>query len=53
LAVVANLQPSADGRAISLPGAYEPDDEILTALAAAFSLAEPGRLAVPFVRLRD
>jgi hypothetical protein len=53
LALVANLQPSADGRAIPLPGTYEPDDEVLTALAAAFSLAEPGRLAVPFVRLRD
>jgi hypothetical protein len=52
-ALVTNLQPSADGRAIPVPGEHEPNDEIMTALAAAFDLAEPGRLAVPFVRLRD
>jgi hypothetical protein len=52
-ALVANLRTSADGRAILVPGEYEPNDEIVTALAAAFDLAESGRLVVPFVRLRD
>ena len=52
-ALVANLQASPDGRAVPVPGEYEPNDEILTALAAAFAVAEPGRLAVPFARLRD
>jgi hypothetical protein len=52
-ALVANLRASADGRTIPVPGEYEPTDEILTALAAAFAVAEPGRLAVPFARLRD
>ena len=51
-ALVANLQASADGRTIPVPGEYEPNDEILTALAAAFAVAEPGLLAVPFARLQ-
>jgi hypothetical protein len=52
-ALVANLQASPDSRAVPVPGEYEPNDEILTALAAAFAVAEPGRLAVPFAHLRD
>jgi hypothetical protein len=32
-ALVANVQASADGRTIPVPGKYEPNDEILTALA--------------------
>ncbi|RME21862.1 MAG: BrxE family protein [Deltaproteobacteria bacterium] len=48
---VAGLRRSAEGRAVPLSGAFTPDDQVLTLLAAAFTRGERGRPAIPYARL--
>ena len=51
LEAVGRLRRSAEGRAVPLPGAYQPDDEVVTLLAAGFSRGELGSPAIPYARL--
>ena len=48
---LATLSKSPEGRAIALPGIHEPNDEVVTLLAAAFARSEPGSLLIPYARL--
>jgi hypothetical protein len=48
---VSQMRRSAEGRAVPLSGTFEPTDESLTLLAAAFARGEPGKPAVPHARL--
>ena len=48
---VSALRRSAEGRAVPIPEVHAVDDQLVTLLAAAFSLGEPGKLAVPYARL--
>lgn len=45
------LHRSAEGRAIMLPGLHRPSDELLTLLAAGFSLSDVGSPAIPYARI--
>jgi hypothetical protein len=45
------LRVAADRRAVPIPGFHKPNNEILALLAAGFSCASPGKLAVPYARL--
>lgn len=49
---VANLRKSAEGRSISIPGTFSPNDEIITLLAAGFSLGKSGEPVIPYAKLR-
>lgn len=51
LAAVKALRRSAEGRAVPVPGVPDLNDALVTILAAAFSLGEPGKLAVPYARM--
>jgi hypothetical protein len=45
--VASRLRRSAENRAVTIPGVFEPTTEAVTLLALAFSRGEPGQLAVP------
>ena len=45
------LRLAAEGKAVPMPGFHKPDNEALALLAAGFSCAPPGKLAVPYARL--
>lgn len=47
---LSELQVSAQGKAVQLPGIGAPDDQALLLLAAAFSLGSKGSLVVPYLR---
>ncbi len=47
------LRRAADGRAVPLPGVYQPSRSTVTLLAAGFFRGEPGEPAVPYARLED
>ncbi len=51
LEAVGKLRRSAEGRAVELPGTYQPNDEVITLLAAGFARGAPGAPAVPYARL--
>lgn len=51
VAAVGKMRRSAEGRAVPISGAYSPNDEVLTLLAAAFDRGERGQPAIPYVRL--
>lgn len=53
LEAVSKLRRSAEGRAVPLPGVHVVTDSLITLLAAGFSRAEPGKLAVPYARTDD
>ena len=48
---VAGLRRSAENRAVLIPGAHRPVDDVVTLLAAGFALSEPGAPAIPYARL--
>jgi hypothetical protein len=48
---VGTLRRAAEGRAVPLPGTHQPNDEVLTILAAGFARGEPGNPAIPYARL--
>jgi len=48
---VGKLRRSAEGRAVQIPGVCEPNDHILTMLAASFSLGAQGQPVIPYARL--
>ena len=48
---VGKLRRSAEGRAVALPGTHVANDEVVTLLAAGFSLGEVGSPAIPYARL--
>ena len=52
-AAVGRLRRSAENRAVPIPGTFQPDDDILAVMAAAFARGEPGALAIPYARLHD
>jgi hypothetical protein len=45
------LRRSSEGRAVALPGVWEPNDEALTLLAAGFRCSDTGSPAIPYARL--
>lgn len=49
---VKRLRRAADQKAVPLEDAAVVDDAVISRLAAAFSKGEPGRLAVPYTKLR-
>jgi hypothetical protein len=51
LQLVKEMRVAAEGKAVSLQGFHVPTNEVLTLLAAGFSYASPGKLAVPYARL--
>lgn len=53
LEAISKLRRSAEGRAVPLPGIHVVTDALITQLAAGFSRAEPGKLAVPYARIDD
>jgi hypothetical protein len=53
LDAVGQLRRSAEGRSVPLPGTHQPNDEIITLLAAGFVRGEQGRPAIPYARLED
>ncbi|MFY9976096.1 MAG: BrxE family protein [Chromatiaceae bacterium] len=48
---VGKLRRSAEGRSAPLPGAHQPNDGIITLLAAGFARGEKGSPAIPYARL--
>lgn len=50
---VSKLRRSAEGRAVPLPGIHVVNDEVLTLLAAGFTLGEPGSPSIPYARLEE
>ena len=53
LEAISKLRRSAEGRAVPLPGVHVVTDALIAQLAAGFSRAEPGKLAVPYARIDD
>lgn len=51
LDAVGKLRRSAEGRSVPLPGTHQPNDEIITLLAAGFARGEKGNPAIPYARL--
>jgi hypothetical protein len=47
----AKLRLAAEGKAVPIPGFHKPTDDVLVLLAAGFSCASPGKLAVPYAKL--
>jgi hypothetical protein len=48
---VGALRRSAESRAVLIPGAHQPDDDVVTLLAAGFARGEPDAPAIPYARL--
>jgi len=48
---VGKLRRSAEGRSVPLPGTHQPNDGIITLLAAGFARSEKGSPAIPYARL--
>ncbi|MGV8080966.1 MAG: BrxE family protein [Syntrophales bacterium] len=48
-----SLRRSNENRSVALPGERTLDDGLVTLLAAAFALSEPGAPAIPYARLRS
>lgn len=48
VATTAKLRRSAEGRAVALPAAAQPTDDLLALLAGGFARGEPGNPAVPY-----
>jgi hypothetical protein len=53
VAAVNKLRRSAEGRSVPLSGTFQPNDEIITLLAAGFARSERGSPAIPYARLED
>jgi hypothetical protein len=53
LEAAGKLRRSAEGRSVPLPGSYQPNDEVITLLAAGFARGEQGNPAIPYARLED
>jgi len=49
---VRSLRRSNENRSVALPGERPLDDDLVTLLAAAFALSEPGAPAIPFAKVR-
>jgi hypothetical protein len=50
---VGKLRRSAEGRSVPLSGTYQPNDEVITLLAAGFARGERGSPAIPYARIED
>ena len=48
-----SLKRSAEGKAVPLPGMFQPDDETVALLALGFARSEPGALSVHYARRAD
>lgn len=51
--ILGRLRRSAEGRAVRLVGKDGLNDDLIRLLAAAFSLGEPGKPAIPYALLGD
>ncbi len=51
LDAVGKLRRSAEGRSVPLPGTHQPNDDVITLLAAGFARGEKGSPAIPYARL--
>ena len=50
---VSKLRRSAEGRSVLLSGSFQPNDEVITLLAAGFAKSERGNPAIPYARLEE
>jgi len=50
---IGKLRRSAESRAVMLPGAHRPGNDVLTMLAAGFARGESGSPAIPYARLES
>jgi hypothetical protein len=48
---VGGLRRSAENRAVQIPGVHQPDEELITLLAAGFARGDLGAPAIPYARL--
>jgi hypothetical protein len=53
LDAVGKLRRSAEGRSVPLPGTHQPNDDVITLLAAGFARGEKGNPAIPYARVED
>ena len=53
VAVVSKMKRSAEGRAVPISGTHDLDDDLITLLAAGFSLGEPGSPAIPYLKMES
>ena len=53
LDAVGKLRRSAEGRSVPLSGMYQPNDDVITLLAAGFARGKRGSPAIPYARLED
>lgn len=53
LDAVSKLRRPTEARALALPGVHQPNDEVLTLLAAGFAQGEPGSPVIPYARLES
>ena len=51
--IVAKLRRSAENRAVPISGTFQPNDDIITLLAAGFARGELGSPAIPYARLAE
>lgn len=53
VAALGKLRRSAAGRAVLVPGYFRHDRASMSLLAAGFALGEPGKPAIPYIRLEE
>lgn len=49
---IRSLRRSNENRSVALPGERPLDDDLITLLAAAFTISEPGTPAIPYAKVR-
>ena len=50
---VAGLRRSSENRAVQIPGTHQPNDDVITLLAAGFARGEVGAPSIPYARLES
>jgi hypothetical protein len=53
IAAVSKMRRSAEGRAVPISGTHDFNDDLITLLAAGFSLGEPGSPAIPYLKMES
>ena len=53
IAMVGKLKRAAESRAVPIAGTHQPNDGLITLLAAGFARGEPQKPAIPYAKLED
>lgn len=53
IALISKMKRSAEGRAVPISGTHILNNDLLTLLAAGFSLGEPGSPAIPYLKMES